>query len=63
MDSLSETLGICLDWIAESQLKQHVKTLITNETNEVTENDIVIEIASEKAFKVRDVIVSVFEKG
>ncbi|XP_065058369.1 coiled-coil domain-containing protein 138-like isoform X2 [Rhopilema esculentum] len=52
LDSLSETLGICLDWVAESQLKQHVKTLITNETNEVAENDIAIEIASEKAFKI-----------
>ena len=49
---LSEAIGTCLDWIAESQLKQHTLILLKNDANNDLENDVCIEISSEKAFKV-----------
>ena len=53
MTSLSETIGTCLGWIADSQLKQHALVVIKNDANDGFENDVCIEISSEKSFKVR----------
>jgi len=57
--ALSEAISTCLDWIAEAQLKQHTLALIKSDANNDLENDVCIEISSEKAFKVIQQLPSV----
>lgn len=56
VNALSDAIGTCLDWVAESQLKQNVLTLVKSGANDNLENDIGIEISSEKSFKVNAVL-------
>ena len=50
LNAFCEAMPVCLEWIAETQLKDQANEVFVVE--ETGENDVIAEITSEKAFKV-----------
>ncbi len=52
MNSCSEALNTCLQWVAESKLKQPVDVTYGSGDTSNRENDVTVEVTNERAFKV-----------
>lgn len=52
MNSCSEALNTCLQWVAESKLKQPVDAMYGSGDTSNRENDVTVEVTNERAFKI-----------
>eukprot|EP00794_Sanderia_malayensis_P007597 gene7597-8437_t len=59
MNAYSEALSVCLEWLAETELKYRTNTLQQAEERNQGENDITTEINNERAFKILQRLSSV----